>query len=61
MKKIYCCQDYETWNGFESGVYTFAYSHGIKYPDDYPKFKICPFCAAKAFIPEEKENRENKP
>ena len=50
------CREYDKWNDFERGVYTLAFSHGVKYPDDYPRFKFCPFCGEKITV--ERDPRE---
>uniref|UniRef100_A0A6H1Z8C0 Uncharacterized protein n=1 Tax=viral metagenome TaxID=1070528 RepID=A0A6H1Z8C0_9ZZZZ len=41
------CEEYDKWNKFENGVYGLAFAHGMYYPDDYPRFKFCPFCGEK--------------
>jgi hypothetical protein len=36
------CQDWKKWVEADTGVWMFAYTHGIKY--DGPLYKFCPFC-----------------
>ena len=42
--KQHHCSEYDKWTEFERRVYFLAYSHGVTYPKDYPRFKFCPFC-----------------
>lgn len=48
------CEKFKEYDKWDTLVFTLAYSHGILYPKDGPKFVYCPFCGKK--LNEREEN-----
>jgi hypothetical protein len=38
------CAEWKKWWELERGAWSFLSVHGIKYPDNGPMFRFCPFC-----------------
>jgi hypothetical protein len=39
------CKEWSKWVTISDGLMGFLYVHGMKYPEDGPFFKFCPFCS----------------